>query len=188
MSELKCLPSMFMSQYHRVRYCRPVTGLILAKMAFGAPASAAKLIASIKARGVAPPEPIRRHVLCFAGNERLRQSEALASGFLNRLPRKDAPEPVGAPSDSASPGFMASRRPRKCRGALQRPSSNNHATEKFVDTFQLPARSITSTATLFGALLPAGGVTLFAGKPVIVTSWFVPQVAELSISSVVQKL
>jgi hypothetical protein len=179
---------MFMSLYHRVRYCRPVTGLILVQDGLWRPGLGRQTHRLHKGPRSGTPEAIRRHVLCFAGNERLRQSEAVASRFLNRLPRKDAPEPVGALQIARQTRFMASRRPRKCRGALQRPSSNNHATEKFLDTFQLPARSITSTATLFGALLPAGGVTLFAGKPVIVTSWVVPQAAELSISSVVQKL
>ena len=179
---------MFMSQYHRVRYCRPVIGLILAKMAFGAPASAAKLIASIKARGVAPPSRSVGMSFALPATSGFGSPKPWRAAFLIGFLEMDALEPVGALQIARQDWIYGFPKARKCLGALQGPSSTNHATEKLLDTFQLPARSMISTATLFGALLPAGGVTLFAGKPVIVTSWIVPQAAELSISSVVQKL
>ena len=110
-SELKCLPSMFMSQYHRVRYCPPVTGLILANMAFGAPASAAKLIASIKARGVAPPSRSVGMSFALPATSGFGSPKPWRAAFLIGFLEMDALEPVGALQIARQTGFMASRRP-----------------------------------------------------------------------------
>jgi hypothetical protein len=84
-SDLKCQPFNVMGYTTASSTSARLLGLSWSKMAFGAPASATKLIASIKALRSGTPEAIRRHAPCSAGSGRLRQSEALASGFLNRL-------------------------------------------------------------------------------------------------------
>ena len=89
----------------------PLTGLILANMAFGAPASAAKLIASIKARGVAPPSRSVGMSFALPATSGFGSPKPWRAAFLIGFLEMDALEPVGALQIARQTGFMASRRP-----------------------------------------------------------------------------